>query len=329
MSIKLHSYDKPAQRLTLKINDFEQPLVNSYMRFLGCEVPIFCINPEKIIFNKDTSPLNTDILRDRLFYLVIDNTKIDESKLGSYSIKLNKTNPDADILTVYAKDFDFYIGSERVDNLFIHGETPFTILKEGEAIEVEAQMTQLIARNPSKHLSCLKPVCGDVLMYMDPNLPPESYFEEAEINYEKDASGGPKNMYLSFDNVGFMPFEQLFDISIKALIKKMAMISYAIKHDDYEKVRIEKADVQFIAHDVIFEAEDYTLGNLLTHYSLEKGVDFASDNVPHPLDDRMIFRIKFKEDQTVEHVKKYLQELLDDISKEYQKFGKELLKIKV
>lgn len=302
MSIKLISYDKISQRVILKFDKIPQPLVHGLNRFISSEIPIIGMGNVNIITNM--SPINGDILKDRLFQMVLDNTKITKSP-DKYTFKLNKTNDLGNIITIYGEDIDFFEGDKSIENPLVYPKTPLTILKMNEEINLTGQLIEENAQNNG----CFKPISGESLVYDDPTKP-----EPEEPTLYDDTS------YYSFDNNGYYPNYELIMKGLQEFKNKLRLIIYAVEHNDYDKVMIKKADVHFNAHDVIFEGEDYTLGNLLTYFSTGKSL-YHSYEVPHPLEYRMIFRIQIKENDTMDEIKKFLVKILNNIIDEYEKIS--------
>ena len=113
------------------------------------------------------------------------------------------------------------------------------------------------------------------------------------------------------------------------LILQLKDLAKSFNDNNKSKFNIKKANTKMDCFDITILDENDTIGNLLTTYLLnEKNVEYASYKIPHPLHNKLLLRIKCK-NNTIEEIMKIIDktiknivDLLNTMKTEWNKFYK-------
>ena len=164
----------------------------------------------------------------------------------------------------------------------------FTNLQDPEKVESEFQ--NLIERKNAERK-------GNPLSKEEVNLHRKSYNTlEAQRYFYTDGRGEPNKFEFTIESDGRIPSHIILDMSLE--IFKKHLQNFVNRIDNEQEVEIFNSDCIMNSYDVSVSGEDYTLGYLLQYYvyKLYQNVEnpvvkYVASNVPHPLVDKLVFRI--------------------------------------
>jgi DNA-directed RNA polymerase subunit L len=148
---------------------------------------------------------------------------------------------------------------------------------------------------------------------------------DADRYFLKDAHGEPNAFTFTIESDGRIPSHIILRNALD--IFKTDLMRFAQRVKDTEKVQVYNSDCIMNSFDVAIEDEDYTMGYLMQTYiyKLYKDrddpvVNYIASNVPHPLENKLVFRIAMVEQSSKPEVIRDLmantcQHLMGEISK--------------
>lgn len=136
--------------------------------------------------------------------------------------------------------------------------------------------------------------------------------------YELDGSS-PKYYEFNVESVGSLePGQTVHDALYMLRLKCIDVFTHT--GGDSEYVTIDRSSGVMKAVDIVLLNENHTLGNVITSYlNTHPSIDFAGYKMPHPLDERVVFRVTLKESSDIigdatAVFKDSLMRLINDIS---------------
>lgn len=145
---------------------------------------------------------------------------------------------------------------------------------------------------------------------------------EGERHFMTDENGEPNVFEYKIESDGRIPPQIILHKSLFVLEEKLKKFQSNLS--DEEIVTFNNSDCIMNSYDVLVKNEDYTLGYLIQHYVYElyqntenKDVKYISTNVPHPLEDNLLFRISLENsvdrETSIVNIKKILSGTVDNI----------------
>ncbi len=148
---------------------------------------------------------------------------------------------------------------------------------------------------------------------------------DADRHFLTDEYGEPNAFTFTIESDGRIPSHIILRNSLDIFKNNLAKFAQRVK--DPEKVEVYSSDCIMNSFDVAMEDEDYTMGYLIQTYifKLYKDVDnpvvnYIASNVPHPLENKLVFRVAMVEQSSKPEVIRDLmantcQHLMGEISK--------------
>ena len=145
---------------------------------------------------------------------------------------------------------------------------------------------------------------------------------EGERHFMTDENGDPNVFEYKIESDGRIPPQIILHKSLFVLEEKLKKFQSNLSEE--EIVTFTNSDCIMNSYDVLVKNEDYTLGYLIQHYVYElyqntenKDVKYISTNVPHPLEDNLLFRISLENSvdkkTSIVNIKKILSGTVDNI----------------
>lgn len=277
---RVSTTDVPIYAFTIiEINENTSVFNNNYLKLHIENIPVIGITTEKSIFENKQS--DTILNNTNEISLMIDdiemNTK-DNIKMTNFkqlTMYLDYTNNTNEIITVGTDNCKFNVSEKQIDSPYTVN-IPIVKLQPGQKIKLSA-ITSLGIEKTSAIFS------------------PVSIFTYKMIN--------DNNYNIILESRGQLNEKKILDIVSQNLIKQLKYFYQLIPSDDDLIGKMELHD------------GDHTLGNLISlGLQSHKNVEFASYNIPHPLDSKIIFHYKLKSGK----IKDMCKEIVDNYVKIFE-----------
>lgn len=149
--------------------------------------------------------------------------------------------------------------------------------------------------------------------------------------FHKNQFDEPNYFEFSIESECYTSPEYLFYKAITILDAKLQNLITNITDDTFSFEKVKNSDNMY---DLTIENEKHTLGNLIQalFYNIfirndeKKVINYVGYRCPHPLNNVMIIKINFTNEETNENIKKIFIDGLEEIQKKLNKFKKEWLK---
>lgn len=314
------------------IEDIDLSIVNSLRRIIISEVPnvAFAFEPYSdnngITVHKNTCALHNEILGHRisLIPLCFDADEIENFEPKKYRFVLSKKNVSQEILNVTTNDFDIYDENNvKYDAAFkkkIFPADPITKehilitrlkpnmydISKGEEIDIECYASVNTAKeharwNPVSKCSFYNVVDENITKQMEKTLKPE---EKNTFNcldkyryFKKNQYDEANQFHFSIESECRLTPKYLFGKAIEILISQINNFQNSL--DDIDIVNINDMNV------INIMGSSHTLLNVLQSLIYNENfrnkppnqnpLEFIGYHQSHPLDNKMVLKIKFKE----------------------------------
>ncbi len=360
--MKVSNVKKSGSALSFTLEDVDVAVVNAIRRVVLSEIPNVAFRvdmhggPGDVMVHKNQSSLHNEMLLHRLSLvpLCFDEDEIESFDPQKYRFVLKAKNTGSDILNVTTKDIVIYDASGKPypasfrDKIFPKNEVTgdhvlITKLKpnlsdstKGDEIDIEARASKDVAK--TNVCWCPVSVCA-FYNNVDDKLAEQGLrafiarhatldAEEAKRRFDalerqrcfkKNQYDEPNSFTFVVESECRVRPERLFEKAVNVLIDKLKALADRV--EDVEIVNgVSVLDIQ---------GENHTLGNLLQAMMYNKfvraegRVESAGYYLTHPLEDRIVMKIKAGGDDnareilvdTCAYVQDYLKQLLDAWSK--------------
>ena len=335
MSNIITNITKSPDKMTFNMQNVPISFANAVRRMCIAEVPIVCIDRESIVFIKNTSILHNGFLTNRLKLIPIKNTDDIYKNYDDYEIKIDIKNDSMEIKNVYANDFQIFKNDEKInsDDILVFPTLLIAKLKPKNHIILSAKFKIDIGKNGAEFnptTNCLyiferdeKLIKKMIKEIKDPDMLEEFKICDSDRIYKKTKDGEPAIFNFTIETTGSLPCSKIVQYSLIELKKKLENVVTHIKSpDESDYISVMKSKTLEGATDIVLFNEDDTLGNLIT-YQLFKNpnVDYAGYLIPHPLDRKVIIRIKTKTGEATTHALNDINNLIKFIDKIKKKFN--------
>jgi len=333
MSIK--NFKKNGEHIQFQINNttnkFPIALINGIRRSIIADVPSYAIDFENIIFNENTSMINSDMLKFRIRLIPINQDEIVKiSNLDDLTFSCSLYNQEpykiyftTEDMIVKVKDTIYPISKFIPSTKIIIGA-----LKPNQKIDFTAKVIKkTMKNNGSQHmLPCtigytFEPDTNEIKKYVqEQKKAGKIKTEDDEKNeliivnqriYKKNSAEQPLLYNFQLETNGNISSEKLFIAGIDALKMRFEYIKVKAKG---KQLNINPSDTNMDATDIILEDEDDTSGNLLNYTILNmKNIHFCGYNIPHYIDRKVYLRIALEKNNDEEHILKVFIEAIESI----------------
>jgi DNA-directed RNA polymerase subunit L len=306
----LLSFDLNNNKKDVKIS-----LANAIRRTIISDIPTYAINENEVIFFENSSMLNNEFLKHRLSLIPI-NCELEDVNYDNLLISCKKTNSEENIMSVYVKDFIVkdIVNNEELDilQIFKYPNILFAKLQYNQTISFDAK---LIRNNLEYGGSVFSPV--SVCMYIfkidtkivnsiTENMPEHEkrrfFTQEVERVYSKNDIGEPSAYQFSIEANGFYQPKTILFFGLEYLIKRLNNVKTEFRNKKSKKISLLHNDDNPDFFEFLIDHENETVGNLLSTYmTYYENVFYCGYVIEHPLNNNILFRIKLKENNTLEN----------------------------
>ena len=313
MAISILQNDNDYTEFLINNEKCNPSFINALRRILLVELSVIAIDDEKTEFVKNTCMLNSDILRQRLYLLPINNHYFDAKDISEITIEYNFKNEEEHIHTTYIKDFIIKYNDEIIDNtlIFPYPDMIFTKIKQNQEVIFKTGLCKNSSKeggspfNPTG--TCFYKFIRDEdeikKLTKDMKAEDKQSFELLGANriYKKNKDGIPSVYNFIIEGTNVIKTSVLFEQACEKLIQKCSDLSGAINSPNQDKVKVYPSENEMNAFDFDFHDENDTMGNLITKYLHQNSnINFAGYLIPHPLNKQMIIRTSLNKKNTIE-----------------------------
>ena len=347
INLEVLNYEKEIgdSRLELKIkgDNIDYIILNTIRRMILSEIPIYAFNEFK--FDKNTSIFHNNYLKLRYKYMPvwgIDNNIDYIDTPNKKDIIITKNEEELDDLDNIDINIDNNINSSSLNQLTMY------VMHKNKSIDIITVSTD-DAKFYYKEKQIENP-------YKTP-IPLIKLQANQEISFSAITQIGIEQMDTMYSAVSIAVYKQINDnefdliiesrgqitekrIIIVALINLMNRLNNFIKvlfdnsHDNsHDKLKdILENNIQTSINEnalegmILINDEDYTLGNLISRgLQKHKKIDFASYNLPHPIDRKVIFQYKLNSG----NIKNVMKDVVDYYIELFTKLKDDINKLKI
>lgn len=362
----LTNLKKTNDTLTMNINNVDVSFPNALRRIILSEVETVAFNTDeylnsdlKILHN--TTPLHNEFILHRLGLIPINITNTDEFNSSKYKFIINKENTSNSIINVTTQDFEVYdtetntqletedffprdpLTNEHI--LLLKLKPSISLGKPGEKIHIEGKASKSTGNKNAR----FSPACCVLHTYVfdeekfksaikEKNITNIEQFriEEGERYFKTNENDEPSEFNFTIESVGIYQPEIILKNSLNVLAKKLLdfknNVSNIIEENSViETIKIYPSLEKMKAITIEVTDETHTLGNLVQSYlSLHPDVEFCAYKNPHPLINKIQFKIKVKDNEmgTLNRALKDTINVLIDTINNFSKVNNDKFKIK-
>jgi DNA-directed RNA polymerase subunit L len=327
-----HDAKDPSQTHGFEVFGVDVSIVNALRRVILTDIDVVGFSGEEspsleVVTN--TGRLHNEIILHRfgLLPIHIDEMETDAFDSTQYEFELHKKNTLDEMINVTTHDFIVRKDGAQLPETQVHKLFPrdmvskqpilITRLRSGEELHVRGQAIKSTARFHAGFC----PVSLCTFFYVqDPVLAAAAENPlDKERAYFRNEFGDPTTFQFEIEPKIQLSPRYLVSKALDILINKVNMIQQEIYQDESDKVEIKEGDTGGI--NFTFNHEDDTLGNILQSYihvnyvrpkkqaPCGKTVSYVGYYCPHPLDNTMIIRLMFAEEDAKKNVKDYVDML--------------------
>jgi len=280
-----------------RIVDEDVSLVNSIRRIILSEIPTIAFDPKDVKIIENTGNLHNEFLTHRISMIPIHALPENYIDLTNRTFTLNVKNDTKEILLVTAADF--HGGSLFPANPISKDHVLITKLLPGQHIHIECKPSIGISKQNARWCPVSKCSYMNVLDEEKVQKHREEWTKESSIfethqkyrYFKTNKYNEPCEFEMYIESECALTPDYLIKEALKILAYKCATISD-------RSIVIEKGAKDMIELKVLHE--DYTLINLVQALVYNKEVrgngnlEFIGYYKPHPLEDSMVLKLKFK-----------------------------------
>ena len=338
VNIDIVNYDSELgnSRLELKIkgNNINYIVLNTIRRTILSEIPIYAFNEFK--FDKNTSIFHNNYLKLRYKNMpvwgivnnvdVFDNIKqplsshnhdeeelnddidlnidknVDSSSLDQLTMYVTYKNKTMDIVSVTTSDAKFYYNSKQIDNPY-KVNIPLVKLQPHQEISFSA-ITQLGIEQI------------------------DAMFSAVSITVYKQINDNEFDLIM--ESRGQITEKRILIVALINLINRLNnFIKTLSSHDkqiNLNTITQNNINDKALEGMILINEEDHTLGNLISRgLQTHKKIDFASYNLQHPLDKKVIFHYKLNSG----NIKDVIKDVVDYYVELFTNMKNDITKLKI
>lgn len=315
------------------ITNIDKSLANAIRRIMTNEIETFGFSDDDSSINilENTTKLHNEYLSHRISMIPL-NISEDLLNFENYKFVINKNNIDNNLINITSKDFEvftrkndtsdwildndsknrFFIKNPLSGDYILIGPLSPSNTTESEKISIEC----FPVKKNGKFNATFSPVCKSIFynsldpvkcaMILEKKLKDISNHDDREVQkklfynteaykyFKKNEKNEPFEFDFEVESIGVLKVNQIFQMSIEKLKKKIEKIKSNIVNNSVSFYLSEV--VNYKAYDLKLTNEDHTLGNLIQSYVYKYFIDNDSElkyvgyDVPHPLEKNIIIR---------------------------------------
>ena len=323
------------QTLKFTLSDIPIAMANAIRRVAMAEIPVIAIDYNNINMIANTSILNSEFLKDRIKLIPINNSTTVKNNYENYLIKLNIINESLEMKDVFVDDFEIFLDESKINNKELFSEPKILLarLKPNNQIIFEFKLTKNISKKGGPQFNPTS--CSIYTFERDEDKIKKEFKkcktddEKIEFNtlmadrlYKKNKDDEPHAYNFMIESVGYIDSKEIIKESFNVLENKLNFLKSELNANESKKIKEKDSDNLMDAKDFIIIDEDDTLGNLIAYYLYKnkKKVEYAGYLIPHPLDNKLIIRLKTKGDEKAEFIKEInnIVDIINNMKKEWK-----------
>lgn len=278
---KLKNYKISGDDLTFTLTDSSFAIANAIRRTLLSEIKTYAFGKFKV--TKNNSPFTDEYITQRISMVPVkqQNIKAKEEEMPMFSFHVKGKHND--IVEFWSDELD-------KTKKYVTGKDMIVKLKGNETFVEEVHIDFTLEAGIGRQHAKWSPVIIATYAYI-----PES-----------------KEFQFTVENRGFYKTEDLLNIALDTIINKLTMIRSSFnKLTDTTKLKINTLETEF--YEIIIEDENHTIGNILSEALMNK-VSYIGFIKPHPLEERIVLKIRTNED-VVKIVTNAIDIVITDLTK--------------
>lgn len=339
MSITVENvtFTKSGKHLNFDISNIDVGFLNSIRRVILSEIPNIAVNFESynifnndITFHKNTSVLHNEFTGHRisLIPLCFEETEILSFDPNDYKFRINEKGKKL----VTTKDIKIYDANDNLYPPDVHSKIfppdPITndyiiitkLKNEDEVLDVTFRARIGIAKTHSRW----SPVSTCTFFNnLDNKLVEEERPKATDSNkfdtidkyrlFLKNEYGEPNSFNFTIESECRMTPVYIFESAIKILHSKVGSC--------FNNPTIELIDHDSHMYAITISGENHTIGNLLQvsifniYVRNENKVDYIGYIQPHPLEEKIVFKIRFYNEMTDDGITEFLNDVVKNTQK--------------
>lgn len=298
---------------------------------------------------ENTSSLHNEFLLHRIGLIPINIKNVNETDISKYKFILNVSNKTQDIIDITTRDIKilnmdtgkeednqtfFPMNPVTKDNILITRLKP-TPDGAGEHIHIEGKCSRGVGKehirfspvskivfinkvDPKIYDIELKKYIAEHSELSEADAKHKFDIEESERHYHVDDNGDPNMFEFTLESIGVISPEDILLQGINQIVLKLKKFSAELEKtlkSAKSTISIKETQSLMKAFDITIENESHTLGHLLqshiNKFSEDKDI-FVGYKNPHPLDKKIMLRLKVED---INEVKSVLQDTVAKLTK--------------
>lgn len=318
--------------LNFDIDNIDVGFLNSIRRLILSEIPNIAVNFESydianndIVFHKNTSVLHNEFTGHRISMipLCFEESEIDTFDPVNYKFTINEKGKK----TVTTKDIKIYDANNVLYPEAFHAKIfpadPITkdhiiitkLKNEDEVLDATFRARVGIAKQHARW----SPVSTCTFFNnLDPELVEAERKNATDMNkfdtldkyrlFSKNEYGEPDSFNFTIESECRLSAIYLFKKAIEILKSKVGSC--------FDKHTVELIDPDSHLYAVTVTGENHTIGNLIqvaifnNFVRREQVVDYVGYVQPHPLEDKIVFKIRFYNEMTDDEINKFFEDVI-------------------
>jgi len=317
------------EHLSFEINnnfkDIKISFVNAIRRTIISDIYTYAINEKTITIFENSSMLNNEFLKHRLSLIPI-YCELENINYDNLVISCKKSNNEENIISVYVNDFIIKNDNENISisSIFKYPNILFAKLQNNQSISFESK---LIRNNLEYGGSAFSPVSACMYKFkvddklvnsitknMNNDEKKTFFTQDVQRAYGKNEYDEPLGYDFTLESNGFYEPKTILFFGLEYLIKRLNNVKIEFRNKKSKKISLVYNDENPDIFDFLIDHENETVGNLLSSYlTYHNNVFYTGFIIEHPLNNNILFRIKLKENNTLENCINLIEECIDNL----------------
>jgi DNA-directed RNA polymerase subunit L len=321
--------------LTFELNHTNRvPIYTSYAngirRIIMSEIESIMIERDTVNLN-NTSMLNNDILSHRLILIPFYNKYLLENDVDKLELSLSVINTNEHMIDVFASDMIIKNTETNtvldINKTMVYPEILYARLKPSQILNLTASFHRGTTKSVGAQFtvsSCTTYQFKKDINAIHRELRSRSITSKEDIQrfqlsegdryFLKDSNDNPLVYEFTIEPIGSIPSINIMIDAFDVISGHLNIIKEAITNQDTNIIQIYKSDGSLDQY--VFKLFNYddTMGNMISEYLYNNNkTNYASYNIPHPLDIVMIIKMSLTTKNTHDENIKVFIEVLDQL----------------
>lgn len=309
-------------------NKVNKSYANAMRRLIIAKTPIIAADIKNIVYLKNSSVLNSDILSKRIALFPWYYSDMKKHDLSNLELRLSVENKVEEIKDIFCNDFHLFDGEKElsINTYSVYPKNLFLKLKPYQSIELIAKFKESIQFNDGAvfiptavSIFTYKQDAAaltDALKQIPKDMQTDFTIENRERLFLRDAEGEPTIFQFTIETVGQHTNKTLVKQCFNTIIEELDTLVKGLAEKNADVIDIVIPKISMNAYDFVIAGEDDTLGYLLQTYLMKNAaISFAGYEIVHPLKKTLIVRMSLKENNNLENNKKIFIDTITEIKK--------------